>query len=268
MLVFLKLGGSLITDKSRPYTANLEALRDLAAQIKRALDENPELHIVLGHGSGSFGHESGKRFGTREGVHTPGDWMGFAQVWHDARALNNIVLQELISAGLPALSFSPSATSLSEDKTVTEMQLNPLRSALEHKLLPVVHGDVAFDTQRGGTIVSTEDVFAYMANNLQPERILIAGAEEGVWQDYSAKTGFITQITPLNYQQIANYLTGSQAKDVTGGMKAKVELLKLMLESSSATDALIFSGFAPCAVYDALSGKTPGTQLTGFRRFE
>ena len=33
-LVFLKLGGSLITDKTQPYTPLLEVMNDLALQIK------------------------------------------------------------------------------------------------------------------------------------------------------------------------------------------------------------------------------------------
>ena len=75
-LVFLKLGGSLITDKTQAYTARLEKLTDLARQIARALQTQPELRLVLGHGSGSFGHTAAKKYGTRDGISAGYRWPG------------------------------------------------------------------------------------------------------------------------------------------------------------------------------------------------
>jgi isopentenyl phosphate kinase len=54
-LQFLKLGGSLITDKTHPYTARPEMLDALVGEIVKAFRDNADLHLVLVHGSGSFG---------------------------------------------------------------------------------------------------------------------------------------------------------------------------------------------------------------------
>ena len=67
-IVFLKLGGSLITDKDKPYTPRLDKLANLSLEIKTVLDSIPELVLILGHGSGSFGHIAAKKHGTRDGV--------------------------------------------------------------------------------------------------------------------------------------------------------------------------------------------------------
>ena len=53
-LVFLKLGGSLITDKSKPDTPRIAVLERLAKEIRRALTDQPQLSLLIGHGSGSF----------------------------------------------------------------------------------------------------------------------------------------------------------------------------------------------------------------------
>ena len=53
--VFLKLGGSLITDKTQKRTPRREVIRRLADEIATERSENSELHLVIGHGSGSFG---------------------------------------------------------------------------------------------------------------------------------------------------------------------------------------------------------------------
>ena len=70
-LVFLKLGGSLITDKTQAYTARLDKLADLATQIAHSLQTHPDLRLVLGHGSGSFGHTAAKKYRTRDGLPPP-----------------------------------------------------------------------------------------------------------------------------------------------------------------------------------------------------
>ncbi|NLE93206.1 MAG: uridylate kinase, partial [Chloroflexi bacterium] len=67
-LTFLKLGGSLITDKDQPETALTDQIDDLLAQIAAWRQVNPDRRLLLGHGSGSFGHHTAAKFGTREGV--------------------------------------------------------------------------------------------------------------------------------------------------------------------------------------------------------
>ena len=47
-LVFLKLGGSLITDKQSPRTSRLEVIQRICSEIKTALAEDPGLRILLG----------------------------------------------------------------------------------------------------------------------------------------------------------------------------------------------------------------------------
>jgi isopentenyl phosphate kinase len=55
MVKFLKLGGSLITDKDKPYTAHRDVIARIAQEVATALQEKSDLHILLGHGSGSLG---------------------------------------------------------------------------------------------------------------------------------------------------------------------------------------------------------------------
>jgi len=104
-LLFLKLGGSLITDKTRPRRPRLDLMARLASEIVRAKFESADFRLVLGHGSGSFGHVPAREYGTRQGVDTPDDWRGFAKVWYEAAALNRILMDALDQAGLPGISF-------------------------------------------------------------------------------------------------------------------------------------------------------------------
>jgi isopentenyl phosphate kinase len=251
----------LITDKNRPQTPRPEVLARLSQEIAAALDHNPDLRLVLGHGSGSFGHVAGKRYGTRQGVHTPQGWRGFAEVWRDAGALNRIVLDALHAAGLPAISLPPSASVTSRDGVVATWDLHPLRFALQAGLPPVIFGDVVFDTVRGGTILSTEDLFNHLARQLSPDRLLLAGIEPGVWADFPTCSSLVPEITPGNMDQVAQALGESTAIDVTGGMASKVHEMLALVHEMPSLEVLIFSGEKPGLVRSALEGEIVGTAI-------
>ena len=133
-LVFVKLGGSVITDKTQPETARPEVIARLAGEIAAALaaravpsktsglapsDTSGQVHsnapsyglrVVLGHGSGSFGHVVARRYGTRQGVYSAADWRGFAEVAAVAARLNRIVADICLAVGVPVWSLQPSAS--------------------------------------------------------------------------------------------------------------------------------------------------------------
>jgi isopentenyl phosphate kinase len=261
-LVFLKLGGSLITDKTRAYTARPYVLDDLAAQVAAVLREDPSIQLVLGHGSGSFGHTAASQHGTRQGVHTLSQWHGFAEVWYQASELNRIVVNSLRRAGLPALTLSPLPAVTAADGDISAWDLAPLRAALAAGLLPVIHGDVVFDTLRGGTILSTEDLFEYLASHLAPQRILLAGLEAAVWADFPARARRLERITPADFEKIQAGLGASHGADVTGGMASKVQQMLILTAKIPGLTALIFSGEEPGNLRQALAGGQPGTLIT------
>lgn len=260
--VFLKLGGSLITDKDKPFTPRLDKLADLAKEIKTALDSRPDLLLILGHGSGSFGHVAAKKYGTRDGVRTREQWMGFAEVRFQAAELNRFVVRSLLEAGVPALPFPPSSSMIADNRKVIHHNVLTIRKALEAKLLPVVQGDTVFDERFGGTILSTEDVFKFLAEHFSPARILLAGIEAGVWEDFPARTRLAKQIQLSRYNEMRAHIGGSASADVTGGMKAKVEEMFSLIQNNKNLTAQIFSAEERGTLARALQGENTGTQLT------
>lgn len=260
-VIFLKLGGSLITDKNRPHTPRMEVIRRLAAEIVTAREKEAGLRILFGHGSGSFGHVPACRYGTRQGVRTEQEWRGFVEVWREAVQLNRMVVDVLGEAGLPAISLPPSSSAVAHDGQVETWNLAPVRRALEANLLPVVFGDVVFDSLRGGTILSTEDLFLYLADQLHPGRILLAGIEAGVWADFPSCTRLVEEITPGSWTGLSAAVGGSTATDVTGGMASKVRQSLELVERIPNLEVFIFSGEAAGAIEQALTGIHLGTRI-------
>ena len=260
-LIFLKLGGSLITDKHTPRTPRQDIIDRIAGEIASSLQNNPDLRILLGHGSGSFGHTSGKKYGTRNGVQSNDEWMGFTEVWHDAARLNQIVVDALIRVGIPTIVFPPSSGVTAKNQRVSSWDIFPIKNAIKNSLLPIVYGDVVFDETIGGTILSTEELFLHLAAELTPDRILLAGNDPGVWEDYPDCNHLIPKITPSDLPNLEGKLGDSNAPDVTGGMEAKVKQMLQLVDKNPTLEILIFSGEEPGSIAAVLSGESRGTIL-------
>ena len=260
MYLFLKLGGSLLTHKHTPRAPRPETLARLMDELAEALAARPALRVLLGHGSGSFGHVEARKYGTRQGVRSAEQWRGFAEVQAAAAALNRLVIDAARAAGLPVLNLPPSASAICRGGVLQSLALDPLRAALDSGLLPVVYGDVAIDEEIGGTIVSTEDVFCFAAPVLRPDRILLAGLDAGVltrWPDGDV----IDRLAP---GAALDAIGGSHAVDVTGGMAAKVREMQALAARLPATEIRIFSGDTPGLLRDTLLGAaSPGTAVGG-----
>jgi len=257
----LKLGGSLITNKTKPYSARSEVISRLVEELAAFQKSHPHRRMLLGHGSGSFGHTSAEKYQTHKGVYTPEDRRGFVKVHQDARRLHQLVLGSLSNAGIPAVSFPPSSSVTAHQRRITAWNLQPLQAALSQGLLPVIHGDVVFDTAIGGTILSTEELFCYLALALNPERILLVGKDDGVWADFPACTTIREEITPEDLPTLGESLSASASPDVTGGMEEKVKEMLTLIQLRPHLEVLIFSGMEAGQLGRALTGGSPGTRL-------
>jgi isopentenyl phosphate kinase len=260
-LTFLKLGGSLITDKTQPYTPRPDKLADLAAQIANALRLDPSQRLVLGHGSGSFGHFAASQYWPKTAAWMTSDWRGFAEVWYQASALNRLVVEALHRAGIALISFPPSATCQADNGVIQDWYLPSLQHALDMGITPLIQGDTVFDETLNGVILSTEDFLCSLAQRLQPQRILLAGLEAGVWADFPMRTKLVKTITPKDFASVAQGLGGATGMDVTGGMRDKVEQMVRLVEQAPGLEVRIFSGEEMGSVQRALLGEAIGTLI-------
>ena len=215
--------------------------------------------FVLGHGSGSFGHIPARKYHTRSGVSTRAEWAGFVEVWNEARFLNQIMVEAMAKAGLPVIAFAPSAILTTDSGIIHTFNLDPILLALENGLIPLIQGDVVFDKTMGGTILSTEDVFAALSEKLPPSRVLLAGVEKGIWQDFPKCNKLVKRITRKSFEMFRQTIGESNAPDVTGGMLQKVLILMKMIEQHPNCSGLIFSGMEPGNIKKAILGDHIGT---------
>ena len=240
-IVFLKLGGSLLTDKLRYETPRPAVIARVAEEINAALESRPDIKLVLGHGSGSFGHFAADKYKVHKG-HLE-DWRGYAETGAAAARLNRLVTDALLSAGVRAVSLQPSASARCHDGELVEMAEDPVVALLDRGAVPLVYGDVALDDVNGCTIISTEQIFVHLAQQLRPQRIVLAGDVAGVYSGDPQRdtiVRLIPEITSRSYPETEAMLSSSFAVDVTGGMLAKIKaLFGLVTEQPTLTVRII-----------------------------
>ncbi len=257
-LIYVKLGGSLITDKHSERTPRNKVIRRLAREIVGGMEKRPQTRLLIGHGAGSFGHIQAARYNTRGGVHSARDWRGFANVAATVAELNSIVRTELLSAGVPVFNVHPSASARCHDGKLIALAAGPIKSAIDNGLTPVLHGDVAFDETLGGTIISTEMIFGFLSHIMPPDAVLLAGIAQGVLHKHPLGSA-IPEITPNTFREHAAGAAFSDAPDVTGGMKSKVAEMLTLVQNIPGATVRIFSAQPEGALARAICG----TEATG-----
>jgi len=248
-LILLKLGGSLITDKFKPYTARIDVIKRVGKEIYEALEEKP-FKLIIGNGGGSFPHVPAKKYRTVEGILNEESWKGFSIVHNAAAELNKILVEEFLNAGLNAVSLQPSACCIAKNDRIIEFYTKPIEELLKNKVIPVVYGDVGIDVAKGCCILSTEEILAFLAERLRPEKIVLAGKVDGV---YGKDGKLIKEITSKNFHKIKSYLKGSDGIDVSGGMLLKIT--KMLELAQNGIESLIINGLKKGYIKRALLGK-------------
>lgn len=224
-ITLLKLGGSLITDKSKPYTANPDSIHQILVEVKDIIQKKPDLRMIIGHGAGSFAHQSAKKYNTMHGFSNDKGKIGACIVHSDAMKLHQIVLDECTKLELSVFSIQPAAFIMAQNKEFYRADFSILKELLRKGLTPLMFGDVIVDSQIGSTIFSTDKLFTILVNQFADDefdikQIIHVGNFDGVMDENGS---VISEITKKNYSQISQLLGESGNTDVTGGMKNKVE---------------------------------------------
>lgn len=253
-LIFIKLGGSLIT-KKEPYTLNLPKIREITREIHR-LRKKMKFKLLIGNGAGSFAHISAKKFKTARGYINKKSKRGQSIVQDDAARLNRILIKELIKAGENSISVQPSAATVTNNGKIKFFYLEPIKNYLKNNLVPVVYGDVVADLKWGCAILSTEKIFNYLAKKLKPEKIVLMATVEGV---YDFKKRIIPEINQKNFNQIKQFLKKAEKIDVTGGMSHKV--MEAIEMAKDGIEVNIIGGKRG-NLEKCLKGKKIGTKIT------
>lgn len=258
-ITLLKLGGSLITDKSKAYTALPNRIERIAQEVAKAYKELTDEWLLLGNGAGSFAHQSAAKYDTMHGFVDEQSLYGACVVHADAMELNRIIVQAFLGKQLPIFSLQPSALYVTNEKQIETEHMEIIESMLEKEYIPFVYGDVIIDSKQGSTIFSTDTIFKHIGSHLAKQghkvRIIHAGSYPGVLDKNNT---VISKITPD--MTLSEILHQSDETDVTGGMKLKVE--EMVSLTKYGIESVIIDGREEDSIYQVLKGNHSGTTIS------
>ncbi|MFH0848744.1 MAG: isopentenyl phosphate kinase [archaeon] len=254
------MGGSVITEKQRPYTTSSAAIE----AAMRTIAESHLKKVIVIHGGGSFGHPTASRYNLQGGFREPEQVLGLARTRQAMMELNKIVIDAGVKERLPCVSIAPSSFVQTENKRIVRIETAIVNSLLNLGAVPVLFGDVVMDRQIGFCILSGDQLAAKLAMELNAGRVIFAVDVDGVYDSNPKLNPEAKLIEILDSRQAKQLIDSEKISehefDVTGGMLAKIaEMLPL---TQRGVTVMFINGRKPAVLLDALKGiRTVGTTM-------
>jgi len=243
-LALVKIGGSVITDKSRPFSLNHDHLDRLASALA-----SYQGRLVIVHGGGSYAHPIAKKYGLTTEL-TKIDPKGVTLTRLAVLTLHNEVVLSLLKVGIPAYSIQPLCLLQASAAEV-------LNQLLSSNLTPVTYGDV-IPTKNGSYVISGDTLMCIIASSLKPHRVVFTVDVDGLY-DTNPKSGRLLKEVSLNWLPKHS---GEAGFDVTGGIVGKVKEAQKI--ASIGLEVYFVNGLYPERVLKALRGEeTIATRVSG-----
>ncbi len=258
-LVVLKLGGSVITEKNKPLTPNLQAIRRLSGEIAQANVTS----LVLVHGGGSYGHPIASAHRISLGFKDRTQIVGFSRTHEAMVSLNTLLVGNFLDQGLPALGMAPSSFIVTKNGRIHFFADEPLKQAINTGLVPVLYGDAMLDVDQGFSILSGDQISSFLAVRLDADRLIMGVDVDGVF-DADPKRDPTARLMPHlkldKLEEVKAKIQGTRTPDVTGGMWGKI--LELKTPVAKGVQTTILNALKPGVTLKALRGEeVVGTKI-------
>jgi isopentenyl phosphate kinase len=253
-VTFIKLGGSIITNKEVPMMVREEALNRLVKEIVLAKKETGDIYVI-GHGAGSFAHVPAQNYRTMDGFVQHDSRIGMAITQDSAAQLNRIVVRAFLAQEIPAVTFACSNTVITNKRKAVTWCYEVLEEYLAKELVPITFGDVIVDQAQGCTIWSTEEVLSFLVREFlkakKPVSKIVHVTEvDGVLNEAGK---VIPEIFSNQEDGIKKIIGQTKGFDVTGGMWHKLK--QSFQISDLGVPSYIVSGLKENNLYNTLVGQ-------------
>ena len=228
-LIIIKFGGSLITDKSKSCTPNIDAIQKICKLVSKL--NSLEKKVIIVHGAGSYGHIKAKKWRLSEGLipNLKNQLSGLNEVREDMKTLNDLIVSYMKENSIDVSTYRPHehgkgiGINYKFSKLFDEM--------VTSKNTPIVYGDVVeSDCEGNFGILSGDDICEILTRRYSPKHVIFAiDGADGILEDPKSNHGSIIKKyvlgTKINTIDVEN--------DVTGGMKLKILRASNCLELGS-----------------------------------
>jgi len=228
-LIVIKLGGSALTDKTRIYTPRIPIIHSAASQVAKI---RKDCSVILIHGAGSYGHIPVRKYGLQWGWKSPKQLRGLSSTKCKLLEWENLLDKILLEHGVPVMPFLASDFFVTEKGRIVSAWLKPLASWLRLGCVPITGGDIVPDSRNGFSILSGDQIAAFIALRLKATRLIYAVDVDGIFDanpTLDSNAQLVETLTASSAARLVSRAISGTTPDVTGGMAGKIT------ESLSAT---------------------------------
>lgn len=248
-MIMIKLGGSVITDKSQYRKFNRERVSKLCREIK-----DSGLDVLVVHGAGSFGHVLAKQYGLQNGFSSEGQIMAAAQVQYDTRDLSQMVVREMIDAGMPAVSVAPGSCFVMDNGRLMTNDTEAIERLRRLGIMPVTFGDVVTDRSKGFGICSGDQLMEVLTELFDVKKVIFVSDIDGLYTADPKKDRKARLLGKVDLESLQKIKSESSVDDVTGGVVSKMEAMLRM--STEDRDCILVNGTVDGRLGALLRGET------------
>ncbi len=248
-MILIKLGGSVITDKTQYRTFRRERVARLCTEIKESGQK-----VIVVHGAGSFGHVLSKEHSLQDGYVSEEQIPAAARVQHDVRHLNMMVVEEMLEAGIPAVSVPPGSCFVMDDGKLITTDTEAVERLNGLGIMPVTFGDVVTDRSKGFGICSGDQLMEVFAELFDINKVVFVSDVDGLYTSDPKTYTKARLIESVCVETLKSIKSESDIDDVTGGIRSKMEAMLRM--STSDRDCVLVNGAVEGRLGALLRGET------------
>lgn len=221
-LIVVKLGGSALTDKKRIYTPRMHEIRRAAKQVAELTNR---FSLVIVHGAGSYGHIPVKQWRLASGLKNRRQLKGLAAVKARLLEWETIFDDVFLRYQVPLMPLLASDFVVARNGRIVSAHLRPLRNWLSIGCVPSTGGDIVADLRNGFSVVSGDQLAAYLAIELRASRLIFGTDVDGIFDSnpkLNPHARLLTELTASSASRSIGRAKALTAPDVTRGMAGKI----------------------------------------------
>ena len=224
----IKLGGSLLTDKSTPYKLKENILKSVAVEIKECLDLNLIKKLVLIHGVGSFGHPPVLKYNLHKGFKNKDQLISMSKTQLIVNEFRKKIATAFLEEGIPINLMHASSMVVGEKMQITDYSFNSLVGYLSLGMVPLIGGDMMYDKVMGFSVCGGDQIAVMLSHVLEAKKLIFVTDVPGVFDkdpNSGEKVQLLREIKFNELGELLSKMNKSMTKDTTGKMKGKLSAL-------------------------------------------
>ncbi len=224
-ITVIKLGGSLITDKSKPYTMRKDVIASVCEEIKEAMDKDLGGRFVFVQGVGSYGHPPVMDHKLYKGFIDRAQLLPLSMTQSKVDELRAFLIHQLQENMIPVIHIAASSMFTSTKGSFDEYNLKPLTGYMSLGMVPLIGGDMIYDNDLGFTVCSGDKLALTLAGELEACRLIFAADVEGVYDKnpQAFKDAELFEVIQMDQlPEIIDSVKSDNPRDASGAIVGKL----------------------------------------------